>query len=498
MTSQKINKNTIAIGSVLFTALYIFAELTFNLGLVDFLNSKNTEMDTFKSLETFGRLLSSVGVGLLVVKLACFIYRKINKQEVIETSFKAVVFMLTAIVFYLGQTSIFNSILNNMSQEQSLNAYAFGVYRNLNLNNQINLKVLKNENKEYDDVIVSMLGVLTTNPNLEKEVTNSVKSFFYAENNLDQKLIGRIYDEMQFKMPNVDKYWGIYAVESRRYESYNGYNKESYRKKFQEQIGMPPSLSKKEFENRLKSKMMGDKSSLNSIVIVPANEALKMKSLKIGDIPEGLNRKSWINYVNNHINSALEKSRFKKENVHSLPHSREIISSVVITPIAVIISMIALFLNICTLITSLSAPLGKLAVIPGVLTAGLFALFINNWSYNPYHLNENLNKLIGSETKLVKMFNGYRGVIHNMFVNDNNPNQYQLIRLEKPKMPDMSNMKADLDAKFASLKKTGDIEDISQVKILDKAAEQIKVDINELEKNKYYYGELNKKNPYVK
>ena len=45
-----------------FSIIYILAELSFNLGLIDFLSSKNTEMDTFHTLETFGRILSSLGI----------------------------------------------------------------------------------------------------------------------------------------------------------------------------------------------------------------------------------------------------------------------------------------------------------------------------------------------------------------------------------------------------------------------------------------------------
>lgn len=474
--------------SILFTLFYIWAELTFNLGLVDFLNSKNTEMDTFSQLETFGRILSSVGFALIAYKLIGLAVKK------------KVALMGIAAVFGIGvyfvQSVVFEKILDDMSPEQSLSAYAFGVYRNLNLNNQVTLNILKGEDKHYDNAINSMLGVLVTNDSVEKNVTKTVRGFFHAENNLDQKLLGNIYDEIQITVPNVDKYWGIYAVESRRFDNYRGLGKNIYRKRFVDEIGLPPSLSKAEFEKALTAKMSAG-NELKGVVIIPANDDLKMSALKIGDIPENLNKKQWVAYVNNHVNKALDKMEFKEANVKSLPHSREIISSVVITPIAIILSMLALMLNICSLVINACAFMGKLAIVPGVVTAGLFMWFINSWSYNPYSLNPMLNKLIGSEAKITKMFEGYTAMIHNVAIDDSNPNTYKIIRLEKPKMPDTSKMMKDFDKKMENLKNIN-VEESAGAKKMDSISQEIKVDMKEFEKNENYYGELNKANPYAK
>ena len=62
-------KSKWAIFGFIFSLVYIFLEITFNLGLIDFINSKNTEISTFNKLETLGRVLSSIGFSLFITKL---------------------------------------------------------------------------------------------------------------------------------------------------------------------------------------------------------------------------------------------------------------------------------------------------------------------------------------------------------------------------------------------------------------------------------------------
>ena len=72
-------KSKWAIFGFIFSLVYIFLEITFNLGLIDFINSKNTEISTFNKLETLGRVLSSIGFSLFITKLLLSALNKINK-----------------------------------------------------------------------------------------------------------------------------------------------------------------------------------------------------------------------------------------------------------------------------------------------------------------------------------------------------------------------------------------------------------------------------------
>lgn len=482
--SKQKRNDILAIAIISFSVLYILAELTFNLGLVDFLSSKNTEMESFQTLETFGRILSSLGIALFISKI-------VNMFK-IERVWTYGVFAISCVLSYSAQTLVFEKILDNMTQEQKLSAYAFGVYRNLNLNNQTNLKILNGKDKDYDDVVNSMFGLFTTIPETEKKIVNSVTSFFKAENTMDVNQLGKIYDEINITLPNLDEYWKLYYIESRRFENYTGLFKKQYRENFEKSIGMPPSLTKTEFEKRLK-KDSNSLNELNKVVLIPAKPEFKMNELKLGDIPENLNKQQWIAYVNNHINTAIERNSFSAKNVDSLPHSRNIISSVVITPIAVVLSLIALFMNIVLFIARWTK-IGATLFFGAIVALGLSS------SYNPYNLNKTMNAFVGLETHVVKTMSIYRNIIHSLFVNDNNPNPYKIIRIEKPTLPKMDNLKNELDNKFKELKATGnsvDTQSNNQMDAFNKITQQIKVDDNKIE-DPNYYGELRKNNPYMK
>jgi len=53
---------------LIITTLYLLCEVIYNLGLVEFLTSKNTEISVYNMLEDFGKFLSSAGLTLLLVK----------------------------------------------------------------------------------------------------------------------------------------------------------------------------------------------------------------------------------------------------------------------------------------------------------------------------------------------------------------------------------------------------------------------------------------------
>lgn len=487
-TVKTENKSNLGLMSFIFAVVYIFAELTFNLGLVDFLNSPNTEIGTFHNLEMFGRFLSSIGLGGFIATLIALIFKSIASNKPLSI----IIFIIASVGAYGAQTMVFNKILDSMTTEQKFSAYSFGVYRNLNLNNQVNLKILNGENKNYDMVINSMLGVFTTVPAIEKDIKGTVQKFFHAENNVDQVTLGKIYDEINVSLPNFDDYWGIYVIESRRYNNYGGIKpyKDAYRKKFIQAVGVEPNLSREEFEKHMINQMPSIKKS-KEIVIVPANPGVNLQELRIGQIPEGLTKTQWINYVNKHINTALETVKFTEANLKRLPHSENIISSVVITPIAVILSLVALFLNIILLIARFTK-IGAIIALGAILGVG------TSWTSNPYNLNPTVNKFIGLETRLVDLMIPYMKIIHSMAIDDTNPNQYEIIRIEKPKMPDMSKLKEEMDAKFKSLKSIeGEDKNSQQKETLERIQKEIKVD-NEKINNESYYGELRKANPYAK
>lgn len=474
------NKYLMTSFAFIFSVIYIFLEITFNIGLIDFINSKNTEIDVFQNLERLGRILASLGFALFTIKLLKSMFKKMN--NVIVT----LGFILLAIGFYNIQTIVFNRILDNMNSEQKLLAYNIGVHRTLSLNGQINLSLLNKEDPVYDSIVNSMIFLLNNDKN-QTLIQKSNEDFFNIHYEIDKKMFGNIYDKLESVNSNekFHEYYKIYKIESKHYENSNDLFKNKYKENFIKTIGLEPSLSESEFVKQLKEQQLKKSGiDLKNIVIIPENKTIGLKALKLGDIPSDLTKDQWINFVNNHIEKALESVKLNMENVKDLPYSHNIISSVVITPIAIVLSLASIILNIGLLI-------GKRYPL---LTGFWFAIAMTNFilfSYNPYNLNPVINKTIGVEKTLLSLTKPYKDFIHKTFVNDNNVPTFKVIRIEKPKMPKVEDRNQEINTLFEKLKKNNNQIDNSKIN------ENMYVDDNKInEKN--YYGELNKKNPYAK
>lgn len=481
---NNVKHHALAIAGLTFSVVYILLEITFNLGLVDFINAKNTEISTFNKLEMLGRVLSSIGFALFFTKMIKPLADKAHRF--LSPAFFAVIFG----VFYVGETVVFDRIVDNLTPQQKFHAYTFGVYRNLELNNQIDSRILKSEDKNYDVVINSMLGILVNKEETKTLVQNETKKFFAVEYHLDRTSLSEVYDKIQPLTLNPEMlhdYYKRYVIESRRFENYHGAFKNKYRENFTNTIGIEPSLDEASFNEALKQKHKPSV-DLGSIVIVPRNDKIKMPQLTLADIPEDLSKEQWIDYINNHVQTAINKTSLNTENIDNLPHARNIISSVIITPIAIILSLISIVLNT-------GALLGKRYKIIGFAFVGIISLIAMMWSYNPYSVNPVLNKVIGLETHMVKGLSFYKDAIHRAFVNDDNPNLFDVVRIEKPKLPDISASTDAIKEKFEALSiENNSTENSAQQQ---EAVKELYVDDNKLE-NKNYYGELNKKNPYAK
>lgn len=479
-----MKNHALAITGLAFSIIYILLEITFNLGLVDFINAKNTEISTFNRLETLGRVLSSIGFALFLTKVLKPVSQKIHRF------LSPVIFCIVFGIFYVGETVVFDRIVDNLTPQQKFHAYTVGVYRNLELNHQIDSRILKSDDKTYDLVVNSMLGILVNKEETKELVQNETKKFFTVEYHLDKTSLSEVYDKIQPLTLNPEMlhdYYKRYVIESRRFENYHGAFKNKYKENFTNTIGIEPSLDEDSFNEAMKQKHKPS-IDLSSVIIVPKNDKIKMSQLTLADIPEDLNKEQWIGYINNHVQSAINKTSLSTANIDNLPHSRNIISSVIITPIAIILSLISIVLNIGLL-------LGKRFKIIGFFFVGIISIVAVMWSHNPYSVNPVLNKIIGLETYMVRGLSFYKEAIHKAFVNDDNPNLFDVVRIEKPKLPDMSTSTDAIKEKFDALS----VENSSTENSVQQqeAVKELYVDDAKLE-NKNYYGELNKKNPYAK
>lgn len=473
--------NYITYGSFIFSVGYIFLEITFNLGLVDFINSKNTELDVFHGLETLGRTLSSIGFALFLVKV---LRRKLKTLHVMAP---VIMFILTGVIFYSAQTVIFNKIVNNLSNQQKFDSYSLGVYRNLSLNGQIKSSLFNNEDPYYDQVINSMLVLVNNNVETKNKINKDIQNFFKINYEVDSTTMGSIFDKINHakasSSENLHDYYKLYYIESKRYENYHGFMRNKYKENFVKTIGIEPSLSEEEFLAAFKEKQANKQAlNWNNIVIVPANKQIHMPELTLGQIPDNLTKEQWISFVNKHVTTSIDKLRFNVENIEHFPHVKNIISSVIISPIAIILSLLSVLLNISLLIK------GKIKYVfmSFFVIAGLL------FSYNPYQINTVLNKFAGLESYMVHVLTPYKQVIHRAFVNDTSPNAFNIVRVERPVMPDLKSESNKTEEQFNEL-----IRKNNSVENNVKKDNETYIDDNKMKQDNYY-GELNKKNPYAK
>lgn len=479
------NKNTtrkITIFGLLFSIVYLISEIVFNITLVDFINSPNTEISRFEQLETLGRILSSLGLSIFFMNL--FRIKKFAINVLILIVFSG--------GFYFSQNYMFERILDNMSPTAKLQAYSLGVYRNLAVNSESfdeKDNIYLPDDHKYNEVLNSMIGVALLNPKMNNTVNDYVKEFFDLNLNFSDEELSNIYDKLYSINNNdqVNELWKMYVIENKRYNNYQGFFKKEYEKRFTQSLGLAPNATKDEFIAFLKSKQEGIE-KLDDLIIVPENKTLGLNALYLKDIPTYFDKGEWINYIKNYVKKGLDSVALNVDNIDNLPYSKSVISSVVIVPIAIVLSFISIILNICILAGAIHRLFAGLIVVV-VLSMFTFHLFAMNY----YQLPSWSNSMLHLEKYNVAIFDKAREFLHDRLINDETPNYKNIIRIEKPEIPNLQENYDELNAKFEEFsKQTVEFESQTQIK-----REDLKIDDEKLE-DKGYYGEVDKKNPYLK
>lgn len=478
---QNIKK--IGFFSILFTFIYLFLEITFNIGLIDFINSKNTEINTFNKLEILGRVLSSIGLSLFLI----------NIFKVQNILFKIISFFILSLALYFSQNYFFNKIVDELPSDTKLAAYSLGVYRNIYINHSEKneddfLNIYISKDNKYNEIVNSMIGVILYNKENKEKVDNYIEQYFKLNLSIKNEDLSEIYKKVS-QIENEEKVndmWKRYVIESKRYNNYNGFFKKEYHAKFIENIGIEPNLSKEEFMHYLKSKNQ-ESEKIGNIAIIPENKSAGIKPLYLKNIPVGLSEDKWIEYVQNYISGQVENVSYSEKNIDRLPHSRDIISSVIIVPIAIVLSLISIILNIGILLSAINKKVGFFWYIV-LIIAFVSCMFMNNY----YKLPKIANGFVGFEKWYISLLSPYRNKIHNTFVNDVNPNYEDIIIIKKPHIPDLQKNYDQLDRKFEEFNKM--TAEFDKGEVVSKS--DLKIDDNKLN-DKGYYGEVDKVNPYL-
>lgn len=451
-----INSATLA-----FTVVYIICEIIYNLGFVEFISSANTEISVYNRLEVFGKALASIGLALILVKLV--------------KRYKVQAFVALVPCLFAGQTFLFDYLVENLPADVKIKAYLSGVYRNASLNKTIVDERITNPSS-YNKVLVSNIALMKENQKQKEQVADIFKIA------IDSRIIDDYYENYSELNDRIGSYWSVYRIEDKRWSNYPAKIQERIDREFVKKSGgIPRGLSKPEFLERVAQNSPSYR-EYQDLVIVPGSEAFGIEEVKGRDIPMGLSKEQFRDFFNTRIEAAANRTALTADNVDNLPHSKELVSSVVIPPIALTLSFLSILLNGSVLLMGLNR---YLLVIPA-LAAGIVYY---TYEHNPYGLSEGFNKAVGLEATLHSSLKPVASIIKAISINDEHPNELEIVRIKKPAPIDFS----DLEKKFESLS-ADDMGNLPDV------ATNITADETRLEKDTTYFGEIRNKsgiNPYT-
>lgn len=446
---------------IIITALYLLLEVVYNLGLVEFLTSKNTEISAYDMLESFGKFLSSVGLTLLLIK---FVHE--NKKKLVAAC------ALIPCLFVV-ETVIFNSIVDNLPRDMKVNAYYAGVYRNGVLNGTIEDKALASL-APYNRVVLANIGSYAAGTRVRSKVDQLLGS---SANMPD---VDGLYENYAKLSDSLNPLYDVYALESKKLSEFKGMLGEEALHRFKRRSnGITPGLTRAQFFQALAGRS-SSVARFNETVFIKPNEKLGIPGLKGADLPLGMDRTAFAAFFGEQVALAVSKSRISVATVDNLPYARELVASVVIPPIALLLSFVSIVLNASAL---LYARRKWLAVLPGggVLVVACLA------GANPHGFSEPIHRAVSLEAGLYGALSPVAIAIHAAFINDEAPNLAEVIVVKRPEPMDFS----DLSKQLQDMK----TEDLPGVPSVDP---RVRVDEARLKREDAYYGELQTgSNPYM-
>lgn len=446
---------------IIITALYLLLEIVYDLGLVEFLTSKNTEISAYNMLESFGKFLSSVGLTLLIIKLV-----QDNKKKLIAS---------VALIpcFFVVETVVFDCIVDNLPQEMKVNAYYAGVYRNGVLNGTIEDKALSTLTP-YNRVVLANIASYAAGTSKRSAVDRLVSTPASLRD------VDGLYENYAKLSDTLNPLYDVYALESKKVAEFKGMLGEEATHRFQRRShGIAPGLTRAEFFNAL-GRQSPSVARFNRTVFIKPNEKLGIQGLSGADLPLGMDKTAFAAFFSDQVASAVSKSRISTATVDSHPYARELVASVVIPPIALVLSFVSIVLNSAALLYGVRK---WLVVLPG---AGVIVIACSAGA-NTFQLSEPQHKAVTLEASFYQALSPVANAIHAVFINDEAPNVAEVIVVKRPEPIDFS----DLSRQLQDMK----TEELPGVPSIDP---RVRVDEGRLKREDAYYGELQTgSNPYT-
>jgi hypothetical protein len=491
----------VAAAGVFITALYCIAELCYNMSLVEFVSSANTSADAFENLERVGKLLGAIGLTLALAKTFLKGWRA------------AAAIAIMAPLAYLGIDRGFDAYIGGLPHEAKVEGYYLGAYRSLLLSGKLQDPDFGGLDASIERKVrlLSLPLAIGSGKDPQAKVSNYV---FGSDgpSGFDKEISGLwdIYDSVSRR---VDPLYGYYAIESRKAESHQAFRDKYVAGFLKKSGGIPPGLSKAQFNAAIQS-AYPSLARYRATVAIPAQPAINLPALTMGDIPPGLDQPGFSSFFRAHIARARAARLAASDQVETLPSSTNIIASAVVPPLSMSLSLLSFGLNLASAGAGLTLlalwpmrksrawPLFGLAVKAG-LTIVVLAWMLSappalsgvagQWQARAASASTAgaaWSRAINAESSLISAARPVLPAIHKLFIDDSHPDQVKRVTVEKAREIDMG----DLDQKLAEFKTAAQTDDGPQVPDRGFYADEKRLD------DKGYYGETRPSggNPYQK
>jgi len=376
-------------------------------------------------------------------------------------------------VLFVTETVVFDHIVDNLSAKTKVEAYYAGVFRNGVLNGTIEGKSLA-DLTAYNRVVLADIASYGAGV----AVRSSVDGLLYGAT--DKLEVDGLYQNYANLSECLNPLYDLYALESKKVRDFKGTLAEEAIRRFEAKShGIAPGLSRAQFFQAL-GRQSPSVARFNNTVFIAANEKLGIRGLKGSDLPLGMDKTAFSAFIHDQVAVAASKSKISENTVANLPYARELVASVVIPPIALLLSFCSIVLNSSVLLYSFKKPL---AVIPGIFM--VVAAYMAG--PNVYELREPIHRAMVLEASFYRALSPVASAIHAIFINDNKPNMAEVIVVKKPEPINFSDLAEQLQSMQG--------EEVSGAPDVDP---RVHVDEARLKREGAYYGELKlSDNPYA-
>lgn len=173
------------------------------------------------------------------------------------------------------------------------------------------------------------------------------------------------------------------------------------------------------------------------------------------------------------------KTAMVPQNVENLPYAYEIISSIYIPPIAIVLSLLSIVLNLSSVLYQVNKR--AVIVMPALVVAGAFASTVQ--------VSSLIKPVLNVERSMLTTLSPLVYTLHRLAINDEHPNEQDIIRIKKPEPLNLD----DLEKKLKGLQNDASAD-------MPNVDSRIVVDEERLSTEKGYFGEVKKSgniNPYT-